>query len=112
MTLEPAVILRLMGIKVIENDVDGRIRASGNDAVHELEKIHAPPPILMSGHHLAGGHLEGGEQGRGAMALVVMAMAGQRSAVRELEIALARSRAWIEGFSSTQRTIAFSGGAM
>ena len=42
----------------------------------------------MSGRHLAGGHLEGGEQRRGAVALVIMAMAGQRPAVRQLQIAL------------------------
>ena len=44
--------------------------------------------FLMRGRHLAGGHLEGGEQRRGAVALVIVAVAGQRPAVGELQIAL------------------------
>ena len=71
-----------MGIEVVEDDVDGGVRISGDDAVHEIEKLDAPAPLLVSGGHLAGGHLEGGKQRRGAVALVVVAMAGQRPPVR------------------------------
>src|ERR1700685_1202597 len=60
----------------------------GDNAVHEVEELDAPPPLLVSRRHLAGGHLEGGEQRRGAVALVIVAMTAQRSAVRHFQIAL------------------------
>ena len=44
--------------------------------------------FLCAARHLAGGHLEGGEQRRGAVALVIVAMAGQRPPVGQLQIAL------------------------
>ena len=44
--------------------------------------------FLVGGRHLAGGHLEAANRVDGAVALVVMAMAGQRAAVRQLQIAL------------------------
>ena len=78
MTLEPAVIFGLMGIEVIEDDVDGSVRVSGDDAVHEVEKLDAPPAIFVSSCHFAGCHFESGKQGRGAVALVVVAAAGKR----------------------------------
>ena len=51
-------------------------------------KFDAPSALLVRGRHLAGGSFEGGEQRRGAVALVIVAMAGQRSTVRKLEISL------------------------
>ena len=59
--LEPTVVARLVGTEVIEHDVDGRVRPSGDDAVHEVEELDAPAAFLVRRHHLAGGHLEGGE---------------------------------------------------
>ena len=50
---------------------------SGDDVVHEVEELDAPPTRLVRGGDLAGGHLEGSEQGAGAIALVIVAMAGQ-----------------------------------
>lgn len=112
MTLEPAVVVGFVGIKVIEDDVDGGVGMGGDDIIHEVEELDAPPALLVRGRHLAGGYFEGGEQRRGTVALVIVAMSGQRSTVRKLGYPCARSSAWIEGFSSTQMTIAFSGGAM
>jgi len=88
MTFEPAIVPGLVGVQVVEDDMDGRIRVCGNDVVHEVEKIDAPSALLVRGRHLAGGHFEGGKQRRGAVALVIVAMAGQRAPVRELQIAL------------------------
>ena len=58
--------------------MDGGVRVSGNDIVHEIEELDAPPARLVRGGDLAGRHLEGGEQGGGAVALVIVAMAGRR----------------------------------
>jgi hypothetical protein len=39
MTLEPAVVLGLVGIEVVEDDMDGRVRMSGDDIIHEVEEL-------------------------------------------------------------------------
>jgi hypothetical protein len=67
----------------------------------------------MFGNDLAGGDFEGRKQGRGAVSPVAVALAGQGTSVRQLQVALrARSSAWIDGFLSTQRTIALAGGSI
>ena len=108
--LEPTVVARLVGTEVIEHDVDGRVRPSGDDAVHEVEELDAPPALLVRRRHLAGGDLEGGKQRRSAVALVIVAVTAQRPAVWQLQIVLRALQrgGWIEGFSSTQMTIAFA----
>ena len=55
MTLEPAVVLGLVGIEVVEDDMDGRVRMSGDDIIHEVEELDAPPALLVRGRHLAAG---------------------------------------------------------
>jgi hypothetical protein len=87
-TLEPAVVLGLVGIEVVEDDMDGRVRIEGDDVVHEIEEFDASPALLVHGSNLAGGHLEGGDQGRGAVALVVVAAAGQGPPIGKLQIPL------------------------
>jgi hypothetical protein len=68
--------------------MDGRVRMSGDDIIHEVEELNAPPALLVRGRHLASGYFEGGEQRRGAVAFVIVAMSGQRSTVRKLQISL------------------------
>jgi hypothetical protein len=72
MTLEPAVVLGLVGIEVVEDDMDGRIRMSGDDIIHEVEELDAPSALLVRGRHFASGYFEGGEQRRGAKARKAM----------------------------------------
>src|SRR5246127_751893 len=86
--LEPTIGLGLVRVEVVEDDMNGCVRISGDDIVHEVEEFDAPSALLVSGGHLAGGHFEGGEQRRGAVALIVVAVTGQRSAIRKLQIAL------------------------
>jgi hypothetical protein len=38
MTLEPAVVLGLVGIEVVEDDMDGRVRMSADDIIHEVQR--------------------------------------------------------------------------
>src|SRR6476469_793422 len=111
-SLEPAVVLGLMGIEVVEDDMDGGVTIDSDDVVHEVEKLDAAATLFVSDSHLSGGNLEGSKQGRSAVTLVVMTMTGERPASGELRYPCARSSAWIEGFSSTQMTMAFSGGAI
>src|SRR5258707_2250479 len=68
--------------------MDGGVRPNSDDVVHEVEEFDAAPALLVSRRHLAGGQLEGGKQCRGAIALVIVTMTAQCTAVRELQIAL------------------------
>ena len=88
------------------------LSGSGDDVVHEVEELDAPTARLVSRRHLAGGHLESGEQGRGAVALVVVTMAGQRPGRSAASDSPVPAPAPGSRASSTQMTIAFSGGAM
>jgi hypothetical protein len=57
MPLEPMVVSGFVGIEVVEHDVDGGVGPSGDNVVHEVEELNAPP-LLVGCRHLAGGHLE------------------------------------------------------
>ena len=45
MTLEPAVVFGLVGVEVVEDDMDGGVRMSGDDVVHEIGEFDASPTI-------------------------------------------------------------------
>src|SRR6516225_5967479 len=64
------------------------IRKGGNHTIHEAEKLDAAPPLRMRSKDLSGGDFERRKQGRGAVPLVLVALAGQGASVRELQIAL------------------------
>ena len=72
--------LGLVGAEIVERDMESGVGIGGDDVVHEVEELDPPPPLLVRGRHLAGRHLEGGKQRRGAVALVIVAMAGRRAA--------------------------------
>ncbi len=107
---EPGLIA-LVGVEVVEDDMDFLVGIEGDDLIHEGEELDAPAALLVRGGDLAGGDIEGGEEGGGAVPLVIVAMAAERPSVGQLQIASARSSAWIDGFSSMHRTTAFCGGA-
>ncbi len=77
-----------MGVEIIEDDMDGRVRVSRDDLVHEVEKLDAPPALFVDGRHLAGCHLEGGKQRRRAVAIILVTVAGQRPPVGEFQVTL------------------------
>lgn len=61
MGLEPIVIL-LVGVEVVEDDMQLLTRIGGDHLVHEVEELDTPAAFAVSGRHLAAGDLEGGEQ--------------------------------------------------
>ena len=85
---EPAFALGLVGRKIVEDDVDLLAWIGGDDAVHEIEELDAPATLVVAGSDVAAEHVERGKQGRGAVALVVVAAAAERPSVGQLEIAL------------------------
>ena len=86
MTLEPAVVLGLVGVEVVEHDMESGVGIGGDDVVHEVEELDTPAARLVRGRHFAGRHLEGGKQRRRAVALVIVAMAGQRPPGGQLQV--------------------------
>ena len=71
--LEPALVL-LMGVEVVEDDVEVAIREGGNDAVHEAEELDTAAPLGMRGNDRSGGDFERCEQGPGPVPPVVVAL--------------------------------------
>src|SRR5262249_32964273 len=85
---EPAVVLRLVGVEIVENDMDLPLWMLGHDLVHEVEDADAPAAAVVFGVVFAAGTVERRDQGGGAMPLVVMGLAGERAPIGQLEIAL------------------------
>ena len=46
--------------------MDGCIRISGGDLIHEVEELDASTAALVGSHDFTGRHFERGEQSRGA----------------------------------------------
>src|ERR1700693_3843798 len=85
--LEPTLVL-LMGVEIVEDDVELAIRKGGNEAVHEAKELDTAASLRMRRDDPSGGDFKRCEQGRGAVALVVVALARQGASVRELQVAL------------------------
>ena len=98
MRCQPCLI-PLVGIEVVKDGMDLLVRIEGHDVVHEGKELDAPAALLVGGGHLARGQIERGKQCRGAVPLVVVTVAAERAPVGQLEVALRRSSAWMEGFS-------------
>jgi hypothetical protein len=64
MALQPAIVLWLVCIEIVEDDVNFAPLMLSDDPVHEVEKFDAPSPLVLAAGHLACGDVEGGEQGR------------------------------------------------
>jgi hypothetical protein len=60
--LEPTLVL-LMGVEIVEDDVEFSIREGGNDIVHEAEELDTAAPLGMRRNDLSGGDFERCEQG-------------------------------------------------
>ena len=58
---EPAIVPGLVGVEIVEYDVDGGVRVSGNDTVDETEELAAPQALRGRGGELAGSYLKGEE---------------------------------------------------
>lgn len=63
----------LVGAVVIHHEMHLQVsRDTGFDGAQEFQKLLAPVPPMQLAHHLAAGDVEGGEQGGGTVAQVVM----------------------------------------
>ena len=80
---QPAIVAGLVGVEVVEDDVDLQvgIGMGREDLVHEVEELDPAAALVVARGHEAGGHLEGGEEGRRAVPLVLVGEAGERPPV-------------------------------
>src|SRR4051812_47843523 len=85
--LEPALVL-LMGVEIVGDDVQLAVREGVNKAIHEAEELNAAAALGMRRDDPPGGDFKRCEQRRGAVPLVVVALAGQGAPVRQLQITL------------------------
>ena len=69
---KPAVVLRLIGVEVLEDHMDFLVGILRNELVHEMQKLPTPSPFVVSGLYLTGCHIENGRQGGGFVPLVSM----------------------------------------
>jgi hypothetical protein len=65
MALEPAVVLGLVGIEIVEDDMNLLFFAVGfDDAVHEIQELPASPAFVMTGLNQPGGDFQSREECR------------------------------------------------
>ena len=81
MLRQPTVMLRFVGIEIVHHHVQFPARIECDYLVHKGKKIAASTPASVSALDLAGEHIQGGEQGRGAVAFVLMTETRHRLAV-------------------------------
>ena len=92
---------RLVGGVVAGNQVHVQLGGHlGLDSIEKLAELQGPVAAVVLANHLTGPGVQSGEEGRGAVAHVIMGA----------PLGLVRSRAWIWDFSSTHKTSARSGG--
>ena len=60
---QPTILFGLVAGKIIQNHMNFLIKISGQDSVHELEELPAPPAPVVAGLNLAAGNVERGKEG-------------------------------------------------
>src|ERR1700720_4066023 len=60
---QPTILFWLVAGKIIQNHMNFLIAMSGQDSVHELEELPAPPAPVVAGLNLAAGNVERGKEG-------------------------------------------------
>ena len=88
MTLQPAVLLRLVSIQVIDYHMDFAARVRRDDLVHKIRKFPASAALVMRGFDHTGGHLEGGEQGGCSVTFIAVTKSVYRLAIRQPQLSL------------------------
>ena len=85
---QPSLYLGLVGPEVVEDDVDLPVGPGRDDPIHEGQELPSLAALEVSCPDQPGGHVQGGEQRGGSVALVLMVVAGNRLAVGHLDPAL------------------------
>src|SRR5882672_4488630 len=87
-TPQPTIVFGLMGVQIVQDDMNLSAWVIDDDAVHEMQELDAPAPPVMARFDEAGDHIQSREQGRGAMTFGLVVEASERFAVGQLQPAL------------------------
>jgi hypothetical protein len=86
--LQPAVIFRLVGVRVVQNNVDLLAWVVGDRAIHIIEEFPAPAARIVPCLDLSSGNVQRGEKRRGSKAIRRVAVS--RTTDRGVQAALFR----------------------
>lgn len=81
MRLQPAVLLRFVGVEIVQDDVNLPAGIVGHDPIHKVQELPAAPTPIVARSHLAGHNIQRRKQSGRAMAFVAMAEAVHGRAV-------------------------------
>src|SRR5664279_2812104 len=87
-SLQPHVAFGLMGGEIIEDDMDFTRWMSGDDMVHEVQKLDAPSPFIVLADDCPAGEIECREERRRSMPFVVVRLPRHGAPVRKFQVTL------------------------
>ena len=79
----PSVVFRVVGVQVVATDVQILGRKLGHEFINEPPKLAPPPPLVTSGGHPSGDHIQGGKKRARAVPLVVVTVARESLPIGE-----------------------------
>ena len=85
---QPAVDLGLVGVQVVQDDVNFLIRVVHYEFVHKPQKLPSSAPLEVTGFDQPGRHVQGGEQGGRTVAFILVVEARQSFAIGQFEPSL------------------------
>lgn len=85
MPFQPTVFFGLVGVQIVQHDVQFAVRVGRHNLIHEIQKLSPPPPVVVARNDLSGSDVEGCEQGSSAVPLVSVAESIQSLAIGEAE---------------------------
>jgi len=85
---QPHVPLRLVGGEVVQDHMDFLAVVLHPHLVHEGEELDPPAALVVLADDSSGSDIKGREQGRGAVALIVVRLADHRPPIGQLQISL------------------------
>ena len=85
---QPAVDLGLVGVQVVQDDVNFLIRVVHYEFVHKPQKLPSSAPLEVTGFDQPGRHVQGGEQGGRTVAFILVVEARQGFAIGQFEPSL------------------------
>lgn len=88
MPRQPAVLLGLVGVEVIQNDVNLFVGMLRDHVIHEVEEFSSPSPRVMSDLYLADRYLKSSKECTRAVPLVAVAEPVQGFAIGKMQPAL------------------------
>src|SRR5580692_3238274 len=96
--LPPAILFGLVGVQIIQDDMNLAIRMCGYDFIHEFEKFSSPTATVMPGLHLARHHIQRRKQGGRAMPCIAVAEPIESLAIGQANPALRPLQSLNRGF--------------